>query len=138
MLLKAELKRIIKEHLSDAEALFNAGRFDGATYLCGYVMEVALKLRVCKTLKWEGFPETRREFEGLASFKTHDFDVLLRLSGAEDTIKLSYLSEWSTVRTWSPELRYNRVVSMNRVEKLRKRSEVADIISATKTIMNIL
>jgi len=138
MLLKAELKRIIKERLSDAEALFNAGRFDGATYLCGYVMEVALKLRVCKTLKWEGFPETRREFEGLASFKTHDFDSLLHVSGVEDKVKQLYLSEWSTVITWNPEMRYNRVVSMNRAETLRKRTQVLDIIRDTKTLIQVL
>ncbi len=138
MLLKSDLKHIAKERLADAETLFDAGRFDGATYLCGYVMEIVLKLRICKTLKWEGFPDSRREFEGKLSFKTHDFDILLQLSGVESKVKQSYLSEWSTVKTWNPELRYNRVVSMNRAEILRKRSEVADIISATKTLMNAL
>ncbi len=138
MLLRAELKRIAKERLVDAETLFEAGRFDGATYLCGYVMEIVLKLRVCKTLKWEDFPEKRKDFEGLASFKTHDFDSLLHLSGVEDKVKQSYLSEWSTVKTWNPEIRYNRVVSMNRAEILRKRSEVTNVISATKTLMDVL
>ena len=138
MLLKAELKRIARERLVDAETLFDAGRFDGATYLCGYVMEIVLKLRVCKTLKWEGFPDSRKEFEKYLSFKTHDFDSLLHLSGVEDKVKQSYLSEWSTVKTWTPELRYNRVVPMNRVEILRKKSQVADIISATKTLMDAL
>ncbi len=138
MLLKSELKRIAKERLADAETLFKAGRFDGATYLCGYVMEIALKLRVCKTLKWESFPESKKEFEGLASFKTHDFDNLLHLSGIEGEVKELYLLEWSTVKTWNPELRYNRVVSMNRVETLGKQREVSDIINATKTLMKLL
>lgn len=138
MLLKVDLKRIAKERLADAETLFDAGRFDGATYLCGYVMEIILKLRICKTLRWEGFPESKREFEKYSSFKTHDFDSLLHLSGAEDKVKQLYLSEWSTVKTWTPELRYNRVVSMNRVEILRKSTEVSDIIRATKTLRNVL
>jgi hypothetical protein len=138
MLLKSDLKRIAKERLVDAETLFNVDRLDGATYLCGYVIEIVLKLRICKTLKWEGFPDSRREFEKYASFKTHDFDSLLHLSGVEDKVKQSYLSEWSIVKTWNPELRYNRVVSRNRTETIRKRSEVADIISATKTLMNAL
>ncbi len=101
-------------------------------------MEIALKLRVCKTLKWESFPESKKEFEGLASFKTHDFDNLLHLSGIEGEVKELYLLEWSTVKTWNPELRYNRVVSMNRVETLGKQREVSDIINATKTLMKLL
>ena len=69
MLLKLELKRMARERLADAEILFNAGRFDAATYLCGYVMEIVLKLSICKTLKWDSFPESRKEFEGLASLR---------------------------------------------------------------------
>lgn len=138
MLLKAELKRIAKERLVDAEILFNAGRFDGATYLCGYVIEIVLKLRICKTLKWEGFPDSRKEFEKYSSFKTHDFDSLLHLSGVEDKVKQSYLSEWSTVRTWNPELRYNVVASMNKAEMLKKKQDVFEVISATKTLMDVL
>ena len=138
MLLKTDLKRIAKERLADAESLFTAGRFDGAIYLCGYVMEIILKLRICKTLRWDGFPESRKEFEGLASFRTQDFDDLLHLSGVEAKVKQLYLSEWSMVRIWSPELRYNRIVSMNKSEALEKRREVADMISATKTLMTVL
>ena len=138
MLVKAELKRIAKERLADAEILFNAGRLDGATYLCGYVVEIVLKLRICRTLRWKGFPDSRKEFEKYASFKTHDLDSLLHLSGVEDKVKQSYLSEWSTVKTWTPEMRYTSVTSMNKAETLNKRREVFEIISATKTLMDVL
>jgi hypothetical protein len=138
MLLKSDLKRIAQERLADAETLFMADRFDGATYLCGYVLEIMLKLRICKTLRWNGFPETRKEFEGLASFKTHDFDNLLHLSGFEEKIKQSYLSEWSKVKTWSPELRYSLILPMNKSQLIQRRSEVSSVISATKTLMQAL
>lgn len=138
MLLRADLKRIAHERLIDAETLLQAGRFDGATYLCGYVIEMILKLRICKTLRWEGFPELRKEFEGLSSFKTHDFDNLLHLSGKEEKVKQLYLSEWSLVKTWNPELRYNRVMSLSKSQTSKRREEVADIISATKILMNVL
>jgi len=59
------------------------GRLEGSAYLSGYVVELALKARICRTLKWRGFPEKRNEFEGLQTFKTHDLDVLLSLSGRE-------------------------------------------------------
>ncbi|RCR70169.1 HEPN domain-containing protein [Larkinella punicea] len=51
MLLKADLKRIAQARLHDAKVLLDAGRYDGATYLCGYAIELGLKLRICKTLK---------------------------------------------------------------------------------------
>lgn len=138
MLSRADLKRIATERLVDAEILLKADRYDGATYLCGYVVEIMLKLRICKTLRWDGFPETRREFDGLASFKTHNFDDLLHLSGVEEKIKRFHLSEWSTVKAWNPELRYSRVVSLNKKQAARRREEVSDMIRATKLLMSLL
>lgn len=106
MIAKAELRKIAVARLSDARALLNLSRYDGAIYLSGYAVEIGLKMRICKTLKWSGFPETNSEFQGLQSLKTHDFDVLLRLSGAQDKIQTYYLAEWSTVKLWKPEKRY--------------------------------
>ena len=138
MLLRSDLKRIADARLADADALFVAGRFDGAAYLCGYVIEMILKLRICRTLKWDGFPERRSEFEGLSSFKTHDLDNLLHLSGIETKIKQSYFSEWSTVKTWNPESRYSRVTVLTKSEVLQKKSQVWAIINATKTLLSAL
>lgn len=109
MIEHSDLLKIAKERLKDAEALFAAGRYDGAIYLGGYVVELALKRRICVTLKWKGFPQTRSEFQPYLSFKTHDLDVLLSLSGAEDKIKGQFLTEWSAVATWDPEARYNPI-----------------------------
>ena len=47
----AELRKIAKARLKDAEALLAAHRYDGAIYLCGYAVELALKARICQTLK---------------------------------------------------------------------------------------
>jgi HEPN domain-containing protein len=104
-----ELRKIAEERLKDAEALLAAGRYDGAIYLGGYVVELSLKSRICQILNWKGFPQTRSEFQNYLSFKTHDLDVLLSLSGAEDKIKTGYLAEWSAVATWDPEARYNPI-----------------------------
>jgi hypothetical protein len=35
-----------------------AERFDGAFYLSGYAVELALKARICRTLKWRATPST--------------------------------------------------------------------------------
>jgi HEPN domain-containing protein len=104
-----ELENIARERLKDAEALLAAGRYDGAIYLGGYVVELSLKSQICRVLNWKGFPQTRSEFQNFHSFKTHDLDVLLSLSGSEEKIKSGYLAEWSAVATWDPEARYNPI-----------------------------
>lgn len=107
MITRAELRKIARERLKDAEVLYKAGRYDGAIYLGGYVVEIALKCRICKTLRWPGFPQTRSEFQPYQSLKTHDLDVLLALSGIEAKIKTRYLAEWLAVASWDSEARYN-------------------------------
>lgn len=78
-----DLRSISKGRLRDAEVLLGARRFDGAVYMCGYAVEIALKARACNALGWRGFPESSKEFEGLQSFRTHNLELLLHLSGAE-------------------------------------------------------
>lgn len=109
MLTRRELKQIARARLKDAEVLFRAKRYDGASYLCGYAVEVALKAKICETLKWKGFPLTNAEFRNYQSFRTHSLDVLLTLSGVEEKIKKRYLASWSVVAEWDPEARYKPV-----------------------------
>ncbi|HEX9982275.1 MAG TPA: HEPN domain-containing protein [Thermoanaerobaculia bacterium] len=106
MIAAAELVRLAATRVRDAEVLFRAKRYDGAYYICGYAVELALKARICKTLKWPGFPESNSEFRDYQSFKTHTLPVLLHLSGRETKIKGTHLTEWSVVAAWTPDLRY--------------------------------
>jgi HEPN domain-containing protein len=116
MLDRDELSSIARARLDDADALVSAGRHDGAVYVCGYAVELGLKARICKTLRWEGYPETGKEFEAYRSFKTHDLVVLLRLSGVEEDVKKSLPFEWSVVAQWNPESRYGPVDSSSEDE----------------------
>ena len=113
MIATPEVRKIASARLRDASVLLEAKRFDGAVYLCGYAVELALKARICKTLKWTGYPESNKEFEPLKSFKVHDLDVLLRLTGREALVKASYFVEWSAVAAWNPEARYKAIGSAN-------------------------
>ncbi len=106
MIATNDLKSTARARLRDAEVLLKAKRFEGAFYLCGYSVELALKTRICRALKWPGFPETNKEFEGLQSIKTHDFEVLLKFSGVGDRVKTKYAAEWSKVLDWNPQKRY--------------------------------
>ena len=91
MLTAVELRQIALNRLNDAEILFNANSFDGASYVCGYSVEIGLKAKICATTWWSGFPSSSDEFSRVAKdFKgvwTHDLESLLRLSGEETAIK---------------------------------------------------
>ena len=112
----ADLRTIAQARLEDAKVLLANNRVDGAGYVCGYAIELALKARISSTLNWEGFPEKRGEFENLASFKTHKLDVLLALSGQERLIKSEHLIEWTAVATWEPEVRYKAIGASDQAE----------------------
>lgn len=109
MILIDDLLAIARARLEDVDVLLQHDRVDGAEYLCGYVVELALKARIRRTLNWQGYPETRREFESYSSFKTHKLEVLLSLTGQEQRVKGEYLGDWSAVEKWDPEARYRRV-----------------------------
>src|SRR5262249_22472546 len=85
-------------------------------YLCGYAVELALKARICKTLKWTIFPSNRKAF---ATFYVHDLDVLLNMTGRETAIKQALFAEWSFVAAkWNSELRYEQLGSKSRQDLL--------------------
>lgn len=131
MISKTELRKIARERLKDAEVLLKEGRYDGAIYLGGYVVEIALKSRICKVLHWKGFPQTRSEFQNFQSFRTHDLDVLLSLSGVEDRIRTKYLIEWSAVANWDPEARYNPVGNT-------KKADAQLLVEAARRLLGVL
>ncbi|MGH7325047.1 MAG: HEPN domain-containing protein [Candidatus Rokuibacteriota bacterium] len=112
----AELERIAEARLADARVRFAGGRYDGAAYLCGYAVEVALKARICRTLDWPEFPSTTSEFQAYRSFQTHELDVLLRLSGQEAKVREQYFALWNSVAVWKTESRYNVVGTAQQVD----------------------
>src|SRR4051812_26713220 len=112
MIARSDLLRIAQARLKDAQALLESKRYDGAAYLCGYAIELKLKARICKTLRWPTFPSSRREFEDLVSFRTHDLGVLLQLSGIEEKVKSTLTAEWTAIANWEPQMRYNVIGSV--------------------------
>lgn len=131
MILVDEPDRIASARLEDAEALLNGGRYDGATYVCGYAVEVALKARICRTLDWPEFPSTGGEFQAYKSFQTHALEILLRLSGQEGRMKLNHFGLWNSVASWNPESRYGAI---GRIQK----AEAESMISAAEQLLRAL
>jgi HEPN domain-containing protein len=124
---KIQIDRIVDARLIDAEVLLNAKRFDGSVYLCGYAIELGLKKRICETLKWNEYPTSGK----YSTFKTHDLDVLLHLSGIEDNVKIHYLSEWSIVSQWNPEARYKPIGNIQETDAINM------LVSAKEIIKNL-
>jgi HEPN domain-containing protein len=92
--------------LKEAEALFNAGCYDGCAYLCGYVVELALKAAICATLGIEKYPEKGSRLR--EALKTHDFDDLKLMAGMDMafTASSALFANWSAASKWKPERRY--------------------------------
>ena len=72
-----------------------------------------------------------KEFTNFTSFKTHNLDVLLQLSGKEKNVKSNHLADWSIIAQWEPEVRYKSTVSA-------KKSDAQHMISSSKNILGIL
>jgi HEPN domain-containing protein len=130
MLTRWNLWETARARLKDAEVLLQSQRYDGAVYVCGYAIEIALKERICRTLNWSAFP-SEKGFGGYRSFKTHDFDILLHLSGVEQKILQENYVDWMTVKAWDPEVRYDPVGSASA-------AQAETMIQSAKTILETL
>lgn len=78
MLRVTDLRRIARARLRDAEILSRARCFDGSVYVCGYAVEIALKARICRTLRWTGSPDSSAEFSPPGSASAADAEAMLR------------------------------------------------------------
>ena len=127
---REEIEEIVSARIEDAEALLNNSRFDGSVYLCGYAVELGLKAKICHTLQWEEYPSTGTGSK-YKTFKTHDLDVLLHLTGVEKKVRLELLAEWSIVAQWTPEARYNPIGKVDE-------TGAKDMLESTKVLIERL
>jgi len=133
MLNKTTLKNIVRTRLAEAKILCENNKCDGAVYLCGYAIEIALKKKICDTLNWKGFPETDNEFQGVTNFKTHNLSILLKLSGEEETIKRTSIlfAKWLVIQEWNPEIRYKSIGNI-------PKKDAKQTIEAVKSLLEFL
>jgi hypothetical protein len=117
-----EILENIKQKYDDAKLLNENGRFANSIYLCGYCVELALKLAITRKLNW-AYYKTEGKFKVL---KTHDFDLLVAFTGEESRIK--QLPSWSIVMLWNEHKRYDNPVTT-------KKCESDSMIEATKNMV---
>jgi HEPN domain-containing protein len=121
-----EFKELARLRLKEAEALFAAGLYDGTVYLCGYVVEFALKARICKLLGVTEYPPSSKV---KSAYAVHDLDQLLLLSGLRsklDPTNVDLFKNWSESTPWTPERRYSPKGSFSRADALKVLNAVRD------------
>ncbi len=120
-----ELKDLAGLRLREAEALFAAGMYEGAAYISGYVVELALKARICRLLDVADYPD-KGELKRV--YAVHDLEQLLLLAGLRrtlDPMNQPLFDNWSTAAPWKPERRYAAMGSVNR-------QDAEDILNAIR------
>ena len=79
-----DFEEVANARFEDAVVLALYDRYDGAIYLCGFAVEIALKIRITKEHQLPSFPETIVEFKNfpIKKIKTHDLIKLRDLLSA--------------------------------------------------------
>jgi hypothetical protein len=92
------------ERLLDAKCLQEAGRFQGAIYLCGYALECHLKASVCAARGVAHIEEAEAKDLGHSLEKSlHAAGLTKKLDRIED-LRVAFLR---ITRQWSTEIRYS-------------------------------
>jgi HEPN domain-containing protein len=109
---RAELQRLARIRIKEANALLKDGHFEGAYYLAGYAVECALKACIAKQTQRYEFPDKKRADES----HTHDLKKLVKLANLENVLQTeisankAFRDNWTTVQRWSENTRYQTVI----------------------------
>jgi HEPN domain-containing protein len=107
---KDDLIAISRIRLDEARTLLKNANYDGAYYLCGYVVECGLKACIAKKTAQYDFPDLATVRESY----THNLGKLVRIAGLELSLEKEisrdpdFESNWAIVKDWSEESRYER------------------------------
>ena len=109
---KAEFQELAEKRLVEAKALLDLGMWDGAYYLAGYAVELALKACIIKMLMaTDAFPD--KEFS--KSCYTHTIESLVSLAKLTGPRKTATDADphlkrnWGLAKDWTEQKRYHRI-----------------------------
>jgi HEPN domain-containing protein len=112
---RAELQRLARERIRDAEVLLAGGQWAAAYYLAGYAVECALKSCILHHLERTGMLfKDRKYLNKLADCWTHELDKLLDLAnltanfGVARGANPALDAYWAVVRDWKETSRYEQ------------------------------
>lgn len=96
--------------LKEAGVLLKNGNYEGAYYLCGYVVECGLKACIAKKTRRYDFPDKKTVDESY----THDLTKLVKIAGLgldldkEMKSNPDFAVNWGIVKDWSEASRYEK------------------------------
>lgn len=109
---RAEFQALAETRLEEAKTLLDQSKWDGAYYLAGYAVELALKACIIKKLMaTDAFPGKDLSKDCY----THAFDNLLRAAKLEAVWQIAIQSDsafeanWWKANEWSEVTRYHRI-----------------------------
>jgi hypothetical protein len=122
----SEFQELAETRMREAKVLLDLGMWEGAYYLAGYAVELALKACIIKRLMaTDAFPD--KDFS--KNCYTHAIEKLVALAGLDDLRKVALDSDpdllynWNLTRDWSEEERYHRI---SRIEAEELCSAISD------------
>ena len=106
---RSDFQELSELHLQHAKALLEVRLYSGAYYMCGYVVECALKACICKRInQYEFYP---KEAQKAWSQKFKDLISLAEVAEkikddrrVDETLNI----HWKVAEGWSVESRYER------------------------------
>lgn len=130
----SEQRKAAGHRWDDAQALFDAGRWRGAMYLAGYVIECQLKAKLMERFGSRKMSELEDELRrrgvlaGAATVFTHQLRALLILAGSLERLRQNkqLWRDFSVVNLWFPAWRYS--------SDLSSRDEAEGFLAAVESI----
>lgn len=146
----ADFQHTACERFRDAKCLLDGERFDGAIYMAGYALEIAIKVKLCHSKEMPAFPDTEDEWKDVngalkkfdntwkktnnafdkesKSWKEHLSEELV--NRLDESLKNQILAnrDWRKIRIWSVDLRYRRGIATT--------SQATGFINAIEHIAN--
>lgn len=105
-----DLRELALIRLKEAWVLLKNGNYEGAYYICGYVVECGLKACIAKQTKRYDFPDKKTVDESY----THDLTKLVKIAGlgldldGETKSNPNFAVNWTIVKDWSQTSRYEK------------------------------
>jgi hypothetical protein len=109
---RADFQALADVRIAEAKGLLDLGMWDGAYYLAGYAMEVALKACVIKkVMETDAFQD--KKFS--EKCWTHDIGELVVLAGLKPAWSAATAADgdlsgnWGIAKEWTEQKRYHRI-----------------------------
>lgn len=105
-----DFKEMAHIRFKEAKVLVENESYDGAYYLCGYVIECGLEACIAKQVKKFDFPNRNTA----QNCYTHDLIKLINTAGLTSDLQqemssnVDFRINWTLVKDWSEESRYQK------------------------------